>query len=426
MVNAEDTSAGPDGATMIEGLRKELAVINDSLKGRMSIADASVLTDIASNNTRLDLFLCVKELYNLSSKILNTVNLTPQDGMAAASAKTDDELTAAVKGVLVKCLPEILASQLKGILPVHECSKTESEEVVPKVDTSLPTVHTMIVEKPKKDEEDGEQALFTKDEWKTSGKKKFAETLKDIPVKHATVLADGRLKFTMSSKENLESAVEVLKQGEDKLVVTPDSKERKKLDPKIMITKLDDDIVTKEDLDRELYQKNQNIKDLRDAGLVIKTVFVEKEKRFAVVQMSPEIRESIRRENDKVYIGLSRFPVRDRFHVVQCYHCQGYGHMAKDGDCRNFSKPAVCQFCAGPHRSDKCTKKTSTQCSNCMKSNNSRIKAKATTHRASDELCPSFVGAKESLMSRTATVSEATKNAYRQWAHNKQREYNRV
>jgi hypothetical protein len=54
------------------------------------------------------------------------------------------------------------------------------------------------------------------------------------------------------------------------------------------------------------------------------------------------------------------------------------------------------------------------------------VKAKASTHRASDELCPSYVRAKENLMSRTATVTEVAKNEYLQWAHNKQRECNRV
>ena len=199
--------------------------------------------------------------------------------------------------------------------------------------------------------EGGEESEpFTEGEWKASGRKKFTQKLQDIPVKSAAVLPDGRLKFTLSSKDNLESAVEALK--EEELVVTSDSKERKKLDPKITITKLPDDLTSKEDLDRELCERNQNIKDLVDAGLVIKTVFVDKEKKLAVVQMSPEIRDSIRSKQDKVFLGLRCFPVRDRFHIVQCYHCQGFGHMARDGDCNKFSKPAICHFCAGNQLSD--------------------------------------------------------------------------
>lgn len=421
---------GP-GATTREELCRQLELINTSVKGKMSIAEANVVGEIATTNSKPDLFNIMKELYLFSYKILNSVNLTsPQvhvPDVKDEQTKTE-ELTSTVKKILGECLPEILKSQLEDAMSKIQCPKSAPvEKSVEREDTSLPTIHTMIVEKPKRD--GGEEIEpFTESEWKLSGRKKFADKLQKIPVQHATRLPDGRLKFTLSSKEDLKSAVEAVKdEEEDTLLVTSDSKERKKLDPKITITKLPDDITCREDVDRELCNKNENIRDLRDAGLVIKTVFVDKEKKFAVVQMSPEIRESIRSKQDKVFLGFHCFPVRDRFHVVQCYHCQGFGHMARDGDCKKFSKPAVCHFCAGNHRSDRCTaKKENTQCSNCLTSRNPRVKAKASTHRASDELCPSYVRAKENLMSRTATVTEASKNEYLQWAHNKQRECNRV
>ena len=419
------------GAVTREELAEELEVINRSVKGKNSISEANILTDISSNNKREDMFHVIKELYTFSYKILNSVNLTsPQVNVPDVNdgqTKTE-ELTSTVKKILGECLPEILKSQLKEVMSALQCPRPGSaEELVEREDTNLPTVHTMIVEKPKKETAEGEEKSepFTESEWKTSGRKRFADKLQNIPIKHAAVLPDGRLKFTLSSKENLESAMDAIK--EEELVITSDSKERKKLDPKITITKLPSDIITKEDLDRELCNKNQNIKDLKDSGLVIKTVFVDKDNKFAVVQMSPEIRESIRRTQDKIFLGLRCFPVRDRFHIVQCYHCQGFGHMAKDGDCKKFSKPAICHFCAGNHRSDRCTaKEDATKCSNCVRSNNPHVKAKANTHRASDQLCPSYVRAKESLMSRTATVTEASKNEYLQWALNKQRECNRV
>ena len=414
------------GAITREELAKELEVINRSVQGKKCLAEADDIKDILGS--KQNYFAVMKELYNFSCKILNSVNMTSSqvdvpDNDRDVQTKTED-LTATVKKILEECLPEILKSQLKDVMSVNQCPADKPAE---RATTSLPTVHTMIVEKPKKETAEGgeESEPFTEGEWKTSGRKKFTQKLQDIPVKSAAVLPDGRLKFTLSSKENLESAVEALK--EEELVVTSDSKERKKLDPKITITKLPDDLTSKEDLDRELCKKNQNIKDLVDAGLVIKTVFVDKEKKFAVVQMSPEIRDSIRSKQDKVFLGLRCFPVRDRFHIVQCYHCQGFGHMARDGDCKKFNKPAICHFCAGNHRSDKCNASAgANKCSNCLKSNNPSVKAKANTHRASDELCPSFVRAKESLMSRTATVTEASKNEYLQWALNKQRECNRV
>ena len=48
--------------------------------------------------------------------------------------------------------------------------------------------------------------------------------------------------------------------------------------------------------------------------------------KYAVLKMSPDIRDSIERMGGHVYVGLNRCAAYDRFWVTQCYHCQRFGH----------------------------------------------------------------------------------------------------
>ena len=50
----------------------------------------------------------------------------------------------------------------------------------------------------------------------------------------------------------------------------------------------------------------------------------------AALKLSSNVRRVIHENNDKLYISLNRCNVYDRFHVVQCYHCQEPGHVSKN------------------------------------------------------------------------------------------------
>ena len=67
--------------------------------------------------------------------------------------------------------------------------------------------------------------------------------------------------------------------------------------------------------------KNEKIKCLKEAGEVLKVVFFDKTQRYiyiyAVIQVSPKIREVIRSNRDRVCIDLQYYDVRDRIHVIQ-------------------------------------------------------------------------------------------------------------
>ena len=253
----------------------------------------------------------------------------------------------------------------------------------------------------------------------------FTFLLKSVPVQKASVRTDGKATLTFPTKESLDQAAAAL---EKNYAVLSKSQDKKKLNPKITVTDITPDITTKEELEEELYEKNMNIKDLKEAGQFVKIIFYDTSAKEAVIQVSPEIRDSIRNNGDRIHLSLERHMVKDRIHVIQCYHCQEYGHMSGSNYCKKNGSDATCFFCAGKHSSRDCTVKNNKakhRCSNCLNSKNSLHRMNAGTHKANDNLCPSYVREKEFIMSRTASC-EQTKNEYLQKVHELQKRFGRV
>ena len=126
-----------------------------------------------------------------------------------------------------------------------------------------------------------------------------------------------------------------------------------------------------------------------------------------------------------LFLDLQHHHVRDRFHVVQCYHCQGYGHTYKF--CREKDSAPTCYYCAGSHRSDKCKRREEKhlKCVNCASSKNRAEKLKCATHKASDSLCPFYIREKLRTMARTPGCDES-KNVYHQRVKEHQRRRGRI
>ena len=183
---------------------------------------------------------------------------------------------------------------------------------------------------------DHDSPEISTDEWTTVVKKDIKGALKSVPVMGTSVsktkAGSSTTKLHFQCKEDLEKATQAL---QSKYKVTSKSEDKKKLNPKLTISGLDPDIKTKEMLVEELLNKNDFLVGLEGD---VKGVFVDDKGRFAVVEVSPDIREIIRRNSDKVCIGLESFQVKDRYHVIQCYHCQEYGHTSKSDFCKNKSQ----------------------------------------------------------------------------------------
>ena len=95
-----------------------------------------------------------------------------------------------------------------------------------------------------------------------------------------------------------------------------------------------------------VFKKEHNV-NYGQNGLILDRV----EKAFqVVVRVSEEIRQCLKSNNDRLYIGIQAYKVFDRFHVKSCASCHRFDHYHRD--CR---ANACCGYCsAEDHVSEDC------------------------------------------------------------------------
>ena len=216
--------------------------------------------------------------------------------------------------------------------------------------------------------------------------------------------------------------VRVSKKG-DTYIQCPTSKDRDKLQPLLQvdygdkvnalteklphisivdIDKLDTHDTTessKNDILSNIRSQNPEIANLISTGEEFTILFIKDGKSTnkctAVARVSSRIRNLIKNNRNRLYIGINSCCVFDRFFVKRCNNCQEFGHY-KD-KCTNEVK---CGHCGGDHQSDNCElKKDSTDpsllsCCNCKASG---LNDKG--HSTFWNKCPAYVIAQKKLRS---------------------------
>ena len=156
--------------------------------------------------------------------------------------------------------------------------------------------------------------------------------------------------------------------------------------------------LTKEDILSQICSQNHQITELINSGSEFNILFVKRDSRTdkytAVVRVSCNIRDFIKSNRNRIYIGINSCRVFDRFYVKRCNKCQQFGHF-KD-KCPNHAK---CAFCSETHESHTCSLKVETdvskfRCVNCK--NDSLPDAGHSTFWTK---CPSYVRAQNRLRS---------------------------
>ena len=400
------------GRSTLKILQDELDLLNRRGKSKPihTIESSKTFQDFGASIGREELYKTIKELYNFSKRAMEQVKI--REDNAGGGSTNVGQLGDMIKTELASVLPGMLKTALADFKNSDDDQKVPCSHDQPKN-----VSHTLQLEKKVDESKDAmDPSEISKQEWTEVVKKDIKGKLKNVPVMKTSVSkttsGNSTTKLHFQSKDDLDRATKAL---ENKYKVTSKSEDKKLLNPKLTISGLDPDIKTKETLVEELINKNDFLVGLEDD---IKGIFVDDKERFGVIEVSTDIREAIRKNSDKVCLGLERYTVKDRFHVIQCYHCQEYGHTSKSDFCKSKEDDPTCFYCAGRHSSKDCQKKKdrdtkAIKCSNCSKSKNRSEKDACTSHKASDKLCPAFVREKERIMSRTA-CSEEAKNSYRQ------------
>ena len=422
---------------------KELDTINNSIKGKVKIDAAATAIDIATNNSKEILFKVAKELYLLNKKILSSLHEEPTG--TAQAPESSDHLTAEdvnklMETKLTNLLPGLLNEALPGLLDdawqrhMHSANGGNPPEAVkvPELTIEKPVISHSILLGELREEGNTEQGEeMSQGKWNAVVKGDVAKSLETVPVVRAQYKG-GAARLDFKTEEDMKKAENALK---DRYSITSRTKEQKKLDPKLTISDLDADITSRDILEQKLFQKNEFLVHEKEAnGERLTVLFLGKDYRGnleGVIQVSAGMRDAIRRNDDRLCVGLQRHSVRDRIHVIQCFHCQGYGHKTGSPYCKlKDMKEGNCFFCAGSHSTRDCRRKKNKEtdkvkCVNCSNSKSRQEREKSCTHRANDTLCPFYVREKERIMARTHGC-EALKNVYRRRTEEHQRKQGRL
>ena len=331
----------------------------------------------------------------------------------AGSMEVLKESFESLKTDLLATIEKRVEHQVSQILESKEDVRSKSEDQPEPV---LPMKHYVDI-KLEVDEDDPEAPVCPKKKWAEFVKPKVESALKGVPVMN-TFVNKGSVRLSFETDDQLKEAGAALTPalGQEIQTVT----ERKAmLDPRIAVNDLDPDLLDEKNLVAEiLSDKNQEIKKAYGQGGNVKVIHINRNGCFAVLQVSPDIRRIISSNKDKIFLKLRQHSVRDRFHVVQCFHCQEFGHVANSMRCSRKDSSAVCAFCAGEHETRQCQRKKKNDigklnCINCHNSGSREDRRHSKTHLASSTLCPFYINERGKLMDRTAGVSKETKNVYR-------------
>ena len=416
-----DTKSNDADAKDDENLRLKMQRIIDVLhiKGEVSKCmdiDDAIVKD--GRNTRFLLASTVKDLVILCKEtvsLLEAKDPTIKTSAVSQNTMSENIVSESIASIIKDQLATLLPGALKEAIAEEAKLKDTEQTVEEKVDTS-DTRHQLILES-KNDTSDKDDV-----KWSTVTKKGLNKKLKDIPANKFSLTTDGKASILFPDKVSMDRATDALS-GEYK--VTANSKEDKKLLPKLKILNVDTELLdgereaVQENIVSSICNKNPKIAAILqdNEGETLKVVYYDKKAEFIVIQVSPNIKQTIRESNHKIYLGLGKHHVRDHFHVIQCYHCQGLGHKAGSRFCkRKEEKMSLCLHCAGEHQSKDCKfkgERRKQRCCNCAQSKLKVHRDNASSHTATDQLCPFMIQEKEYMISRTINSSQS-KNEYRE------------
>ena len=153
---------------------------------------------------------------------------------------------------------------------------------------------------------------------------------------------------------------------------------------------------TKEEFIEKVKLQNPTIKDLLENGTEFSIVFAKEPKEDAnshrrkfhqvVARVSEDVRQAIKKNNDKIYIDLCAHNVVDRFFVKRCNKCQKFGHYEKD--CHEH---ACCGYCKGNHLSKDCMDVQEGDSANYKCINCDRGGKESTGHSTHWHKCPTYM-----------------------------------
>ena len=183
-------------------------------------------------------------------------------------------------------------------------------------------------------------------------------------------------------------------------------------EPSISLVGLTEEL-SKIELKERIRDQNPDMKTLIDAGenftiLFMKPPTGDYSHYQIIARVSPKIRDAIKSNWNRLYVGMEAIKVYDRFYVKRCNKCNQFGHYVKD--CTNSKVCGVC--CSEEHESEGCPNKDTTDMSlvKCINCKNRNLEEKG--HKASWFKCPAYIEAQKKVKG-TIPYYDGSKNQKR-------------
>ena len=106
----------------------------------------------------------------------------------------------------------------------------------------------------------------------------------------------------------------------------------------------------------------------------------------------------------------------NRFHIIQCYQCQSFGHKKGSASCPLIStNNNTCLYCSLNHPSKDCIYKRSPEkynCANCKRFSCAEESENQINHTTTDQECPIFQKQIELVLKNTVGITKKSKNDF--------------
>ena len=274
--------------------------------------------------------------------------------------------------------------------------------------------HSILIKPNEVTEGDETTNVFSNESWTTVVKNSIKPSLKNIPVDKTMMTRKGTGIIFFPDEQSRNAAADNLKKT---CHVEVQNKNMKNILPKLKISGIPKEYfenVDKNTLRSAILEKNVSLQELVTEGKkVLDVIFVNDEKDdkycYGVIKVDEHIKNAIISQGMKIYIGLSSCRVSERYHLLQCYQCQEFGHKKGSLECTlHTSQVTICLYCSGNHASKDCQVKKdlkATKCHNCATSKINSHRQNCTGHTSTSTSCPILQQALKAVMNRTVGTS---------------------
>ena len=255
-------------------------------------------------------------------------------------------------------------------------------------------------------DKDNDSTKFNERTWSNVVNGTLNTELQRIPVNRSVLNKDGHGCLFFPSKEAQAQAKSAL---EPLFNVTANSKPAKRVMPKIKVFDVDTDTYADKDtLRQSILHKNTEIGGMIEDADDLSVILIDTANKFAILKVSPTIRRFLI-SRGRIFVGMNSHRVRDHFHPLQCFACQGHGHKQGSEVCKLFGKQTkTCLYCSGNHLSRECEFKKQPDkhvCANCKCSDNPEHRNNA-SHKSTSFRCPFVIKEVNSLIQRTTGITD--------------------